>query len=121
MAEAQLNRGFCHLVMQDFANGLPLLEWRKRMPEPMEARIYPQPLWDGSQDINGKTLFAYIEQGLGDTIQYYRCIGLAQARGARLVRVEAEQDPVVAPSYAYARKGYQHLRGLVDALAETNR
>jgi inosose dehydratase len=30
--------------------------------------------------------------------------------------VEAEQDPVVAPSYAYADKGYRHLRGLVDAL-----
>lgn len=31
--------------------------------------------------------------------------------------VEAEQDPAVAPSYAYAEKGYRHLRGLVDALA----
>jgi inosose dehydratase len=31
--------------------------------------------------------------------------------------VEAEQDPAVAPSYAYARKGYQTLRALVDALA----
>jgi len=30
--------------------------------------------------------------------------------------VEAEQDPVVAPSYAYADKGYRHLRGLVDGL-----
>ena len=31
--------------------------------------------------------------------------------------VEAEQDPAVAPSYAYARKGYQTLRALVDGLA----
>lgn len=29
--------------------------------------------------------------------------------------VEAEQDPVVAPSYAYAEKGYRTLRTLVDA------
>jgi inosose dehydratase len=29
--------------------------------------------------------------------------------------VEAEQDPVIAPSYAYAEKGYQTLRSLVDA------
>jgi inosose dehydratase len=29
--------------------------------------------------------------------------------------VEAEQDPVIAPSYAYAEKGYQTLRRLVDA------
>jgi inosose dehydratase len=31
--------------------------------------------------------------------------------------VEAEQDPAVAPSYPYAQKGYQTLRGLVDSLA----
>lgn len=85
MAEAQLNRGFCHLLMGDFANGLPLLEWRKRMPQPMEARNYSQPLWTGAQDIKGKILFAYIEQGLGDAIQYYRYVALAQARGARVI------------------------------------
>ena len=28
--------------------------------------------------------------------------------------VEAEQDPVVAPSYRYAEKGYRHLRNLVE-------
>jgi inosose dehydratase len=31
--------------------------------------------------------------------------------------VEAEQDPVVAPSYQYADMGYRHLRELVDARA----
>ncbi|MEY5098478.1 MAG: hypothetical protein RJA36_1197 [Pseudomonadota bacterium] len=31
--------------------------------------------------------------------------------------VEAEQDPAVAPSYQYAKKGYETLRGLVDSLA----
>jgi len=30
--------------------------------------------------------------------------------------VEAEQDPVVAPSYRYAEMGYRHLRGLVDSI-----
>lgn len=29
--------------------------------------------------------------------------------------VEAEQDPAVAPSYAYAQKGYRTLRTLIDA------
>jgi inosose dehydratase len=31
--------------------------------------------------------------------------------------VEAEQDPVVAPSYAYADKGYRHLAQLVQRMA----
>ncbi|WKB55176.1 myo-inosose-2 dehydratase [Eleftheria terrae] len=30
--------------------------------------------------------------------------------------VEAEQDPAVAPSYAYAKKGHDTLRALVDAI-----
>ncbi len=33
--------------------------------------------------------------------------------------VEAEQDPAVAPSYAYAKKGYQTLRTIVDRLSES--
>jgi inosose dehydratase len=33
------------------------------------------------------------------------------------LEVEAEQDPAVAPSYEYAKKGYDTLRGLVDSLA----
>ncbi|HEX5865182.1 MAG TPA: myo-inosose-2 dehydratase [Casimicrobiaceae bacterium] len=32
--------------------------------------------------------------------------------------VEAEQDPVVAPSYMYADKGYRHLRTLVDRVLQ---
>jgi tetratricopeptide (TPR) repeat protein len=85
MAEAPLSRSLCHLLMQDFENGLPLYEWRKQMPKPMEARVYAQPLWTGAEDISGKTLFCYIEQGLGDAIQYYRYVRLALERGARVV------------------------------------
>ena len=85
LAAAHLNRGLCHLLTQDFGQGLPLYEWRKRMPQPMEARAYPQPLWTGAQDIRGKTLFAYVEQGLGDAIQFYRYISFALVRGAKVV------------------------------------
>ena len=35
--------------------------------------------------------------------------------------VEAEQDPAVAPSYAYAKKGYDTLRRLVDRLNNTGK
>jgi inosose dehydratase len=30
--------------------------------------------------------------------------------------VEAEQDPAIAPSYRYAKKGFETLRGIVDRL-----
>ncbi|MCC7114207.1 MAG: myo-inosose-2 dehydratase [Burkholderiales bacterium] len=40
---------------------------------------------------------------------------LAAQRYRGWLVVEAEQDPVVAPAYEYARKGYGTLRALVDA------
>ncbi len=85
LAEAQVNLGLFHLLTGDWNTGWPMLEARKRTADPLEARDYPQPLWTGAQDIKGKTLYAYIEQGLGDTIQFYRFAALVQARGARVV------------------------------------
>ena len=35
--------------------------------------------------------------------------------------VEAEQDPVIAPSYLYADNGYRHLRGLVTSIESSGR
>ena len=86
LAAARLNRGLCHLLMQDFAQGLPLYEWRKHMPQPMEARRLCPAAMDGRARISaGKILFAYVEQGLGDTIQFYRYVSFALARGARVI------------------------------------
>lgn len=94
LAHAPFNRGLCHLLMGDFATGLPLYEWRKQMPKAMEARDYPEPLWTGAEDIGGKTLFAYVEQGLGDTIQFYRYVRFALERGAKVIL--SVPDPLIA-------------------------
>jgi len=82
MKEVRFHIGLNHLLSGDLARGLPLYELRKEMPEPVEARVYPQPLWTGNEDLTGKHLFAYIEQGLGDTIQYFRFVRSVQERGA---------------------------------------
>jgi tetratricopeptide (TPR) repeat protein len=84
-APAHRNKGFCALLLGDFASGFPLYEWRKRLNPPIEARSYPQPLWSGTEDLRGKTLFLYIEQGLGDTIQFYRFVAPLLERGARVI------------------------------------
>lgn len=48
-------------------------------------------------------------------VDFEALIGLLHDHGYRgWLVVEAEQDPVVAPSYAFAEKGYRHLRQLVD-------
>lgn len=85
MAAAYKNMGQHFLTAGDFAQGLPLYEWRKKLPEPVESRSYAQPLWTGTQDIANKTVFVYIDQGLGDTIQFYRFIAPLQRRGAQVV------------------------------------
>jgi hypothetical protein len=83
MAEARVNLALLYLLLGRWQEAWPLFEWRKRQVVPLEAREYAQPLWTGAEDIAGKTLFVYCEQGLGDAIQFYRYLALV--RGARLV------------------------------------
>jgi tetratricopeptide (TPR) repeat protein len=85
-ADAHWNKGLCLLLQGDFANGLELYGWRTRLPRPVEARAFVQPLWTGEQDIAGKTIFLHAtEQGLGDTIQFFRFALTLQAMGAHVV------------------------------------
>ncbi len=84
-AEAYWNQSICFLLLGRFEQGWRQYEWRKKCDEPIAPRSFPQPLWLGEQDIAGKTLFIWSEQGLGDTIQFCRYGKLAQARGAKVV------------------------------------
>lgn len=81
---ANRNKGLCLLLMGRFEDGLPLYEWRKKLPVPIDARHYDAPLWTGAEEVWEKTLFLYIEQGLGDTIQFYRFVFPLLERGARI-------------------------------------
>ena len=47
--------------------------------------VLSQPLWLGEENITGKTLFVYWEQGLGDTIQFCRYAKFVEAHGAKVV------------------------------------
>jgi tetratricopeptide (TPR) repeat protein len=84
-AQAYLNKGLCALLMEHFDVGLPLFERREKGPASVRSRTYPQPLLSGADDINGKVLLLYAEEGLGDTIQFCRYATLAQAQGAKVI------------------------------------
>jgi tetratricopeptide (TPR) repeat protein len=84
-ATTNCNLGGLLLLLGRFDRGWELYEWRSRLPEAPKIYRYTQPAWDGTQDIHGKTLFTYVDQGLGDTIQFARFAKLAQMRGARVV------------------------------------
>ncbi len=84
-AQAWWSKSILKLQLGELEEGLRLYEWRKKMPQPIEARTYPQPLWTGAEDLGGRTLFLYNEQGLGDTIQFYRYALMARTQGARVI------------------------------------
>jgi tetratricopeptide (TPR) repeat protein len=83
-AQAHFNKSLCLLLSGEFAQGLPLYEWRKRL-EPAAAPAISGPGWLGEAEISGKTLFVHADQALGDTIQFCRYAKLAEERGARVV------------------------------------
>ncbi len=92
-AGAYCNKGVCLLTMGRFDEGWPLYEWRKQKFEPSQRRSFPQPAWSGKEDLRGKTLFVYAEQGLGDTIQFCRYAPLARQMGAKVIL--AVQGPLI--------------------------
>lgn len=79
------NLALCLLLLGDLKRGWHEYEWRKRLPLPFGIRDYPRPLWLGHEDIAGKTLFVYWEQGFGDTLQFSRFIKCADALGAKVI------------------------------------
>jgi len=76
------------LLRGDLAAGWEEYEWRWKLPEFAWAdaiRGNPgRPQWAG-EDIAGKTLLIYTEQGFGDIVQFARYLPLAVARAARVI------------------------------------
>ena len=84
-AEAHFNLGHLHLLMGRYEEGWKEYAWRRQVAEFNHAqRPYAQPVWDGGNP-DGKTLFFYPEQGLGDLFQFVRYLPLVAAEGGRIL------------------------------------
>jgi tetratricopeptide (TPR) repeat protein len=81
--DAHYNQGHCFLLMGRFERGWPQYELRNWKADGVKP--YLRPLWSGKEDIVGKTLFIYCEQGVGDTLQFCRYGKLVKALGASII------------------------------------
>jgi len=86
--EANFSLAQTLLLQGNLAEGWPSYEWRWRLPDyAWLTNIHGpinQPRWHG-EDLAGRTLLIYSEQGLGDAIQYVRYIPRVVAAGGRVI------------------------------------
>lgn len=77
-ADAHFNLSLALLIVGDLKRGWDEYRWRWKLPNfrPLNT---DKPLWNG-QDLKGKTLYVYSEQGYGDTIQFVRYLNLFDQR-----------------------------------------
>lgn len=82
-----------YLTLGDLENGWKEYEWRWKAYN-QKPEKYNRPLWQG-EDLNGKTLLVYAEQGLGDTLQFIRYLKVLKHQYP-YARINFEsQDPLV--------------------------
>ena len=77
-ADCHYSLGTIHLLLGDLRQGWIGHEWRNH------HRGFRQPLWKG-ENIGDKRLLVYSEQGLGDTIHFFRFIPILLKKGFRLI------------------------------------
>lgn len=87
--EARFTLGQVLLHQEKYGEGWQEYEWRWKLAQYSWLRDlhgeFSQPKWQG-EDIRGKTLLVYAEQGLGDALQYVRYIPeLIDRTGAHLI------------------------------------
>ncbi len=101
-ANAHWNRALALLLAGDFAPGWAAYEWRWQAT-PLRPRALPMPRWAG-EDLRGRRILLWAEQGYGDTVQFVRFAANLGALGARvvaqvqapLVRLLEPMDPLEA-------------------------
>jgi Flp pilus assembly protein TadD len=97
-AEARFNRACNRMLQGDYRNAWADYEARWHKPGAVRAPT-TLPSWRG-EDIAGKRLLLWAEQGQGDVIQFLRFVPEVAARGARVILLVSRQLLPVVRSLA---------------------
>jgi hypothetical protein len=88
-SEAHYNKALLLLLIGDLRNGFMGYEWRWKNSEISklagEREFDVEKRWDGNVTLVNKTILIYSEQGLGDTINFCRYVGLLEGLGAKII------------------------------------
>ncbi len=84
LAIAHSNLSLVLLTFGHFEEGWREHEWRLKCGPKFRPRLFHQGQWNG-EDIAGKTILLYAEQGFGDAIQFARYAPLMADLGAKVV------------------------------------
>ena len=80
---AHYNRGMTLLQTGDWPHGWAEFEYRFRLSQSSE-RVFLQPRWDGSP-LAQRTILLWVEQGVGDMIQFLRYARVLKEQGATVI------------------------------------
>jgi tetratricopeptide (TPR) repeat protein len=80
----EMNVGLAYLLMGNFEEGSPRYQARLDLPSATYPKL-SRPMWLGEESIEGKTILAAADEGIGDTIQFVRYVPMLAERGARVV------------------------------------
>ena len=83
--EADFLSATLHLKRGEWEEGWNFYETRRALNRYTDARVCPQPEWQGDTPLAGKTLYVHGEQGLGDQIMFARFLSLARHAGAKVI------------------------------------
>lgn len=81
------NQSIMHILLGQYEQGWPLYEAGLGIPGFARGlrKHVPQAEWLGKQNVSGKRVLLYAEQGYGDTIQFCRYAKQVQALGAEVI------------------------------------
>ncbi|WP_018605787.1 tetratricopeptide repeat protein [Uliginosibacterium gangwonense] len=82
--DAHWNTTLIHLLKADFEKAWADYHWRWKTALAESLRHADKPAWTGDEDLQGRSILVWAEQGLGDTLQFCRHAIALHERGAQV-------------------------------------